>query len=344
MTPDQPTAPEPVDLPETAPGTDAAPEPTALPAPAYAAPVAAPDPAAASAAEEEPVEVTAFAEPPADEPAPEPERAPVTTDPEPASVAEPAPEPLPGVDPAEPGTADAEPVPVERAEPAAAEAVPVERAEPVAAEPAPSAAPAEVPAAPPPATDLPLADPADVPTAAEGDASPAYAGEGQGPRRRGPLVPVLTGLVVVLAALTGFLGWEAQRTAGAAPVVKTRDDAVASAREAARLVFSYDYRHLAKDFAAGKAVTTGDFSKEYDRTTAKLSDDFAPRYKAVVSADVSASSVVRESGDQVVCLVFVNQVSTSSLITTPKVTQSRLEMTMQKGKDGRWRVAKIDAL
>lgn len=296
MTPDEPTtpaydappaAPEPVDLPETAGEQPTAPTAQDLPAtelPSAAAPV------------DEPVEVTTFAEPPAEEEAPEPVA---------EAVAEEAPEPV------------VEPVFVAPGEP--------------------TAVPVAVPDVP--AADLPLADPTEA-----AEEPPAYAVEGDRPVRRGPLVPVLAGLVVVLAGLTGFLGWEAHRTAGPAPVVATRDDAVASAREAARLVFSYDYRHLQKDFAAGKAVTTGDFSKEYDRTTSKLSDDFAPRYKAVVSADVSASSVVRESGDEVVCLVFVNQVSTSTLVTTPKVTQSRLEMTMRRGDDGRWRVAKIDAL
>ena len=168
-----------------------------------------------------------------------------------------------------------------------------------------------------------------------GDAPPAV--------RRGVLVPVLAALVVVLAGLAGFLGWQAQRTAGAAPVEKSRTEALASARDAARLVFSYDYRTLAKDFAAGKAVTTGEFAKEYARTTSKLVDDVAPRYKAVVSADVSEASVVRASEDQVVCLVFVNQVSTSSLMPNRKVTQSRLEMTLTRSGD-RWLVAKIDAL
>lgn len=321
-------APEPVDLPEAGPAHDEAPAATELPE----------APAIASAS---PVEEA--------EPALEPAQGELPVDPGPEAV-EGLPPASPFEEPVE-TTAFAEPP---AWEPAAA-AVP---AAPAASEPAPAADPARSPdpapatvatppgsepdAVLPPAADLPLA------AAPEVDPSPAYAEQeaepAVAPRSRGALVPVLAGLVVVLAGLSGYLGWEAHRTSGPAPVVKTRDDAVASAREAARLVFSYDYRHLAKDFAAGKAVTTGEFSKEYDRTTAKLTDDFAPRYKAVVSADVSASSVVRASGDEVVCLVFVNQVSTSTLVTTPKVTQSRLEMTMRRGDDGRWRVAKIDAL
>lgn len=157
------------------------------------------------------------------------------------------------------------------------------------------------------------------------------------------LLPVLAVLVAVLAGLTAFLGVQAVRTDGPDPVDARRTQALASARESARLVFSYDYRRLAKDFAAGKAVTTGEFAKEYERTTTKLVEDVAPRYQAVVSADVSEASVVRASEDEVECLVFVNQSSTSSLATTPKITQSRLVMTLQR-KGDRWLVAKIDAL
>lgn len=161
--------------------------------------------------------------------------------------------------------------------------------------------------------------------------------------RNGLLVPVLAALMVVLLGLTGFLGWKVFRPAGSPAVQASGSQALTAAREAARLVFSYDYRHLDQDFTAGRAVTTGAFQQEYDRTTKKLVDDVAPRYKAVVSADVSEAGVVRATEDQVVCLVFVNQTSTSSLASTPKITQSRLEMTLQR-VEGTWLVAKIDAL
>jgi Mce-associated membrane protein len=155
-------------------------------------------------------------------------------------------------------------------------------------------------------------------------------------------VPVLAALLVVLLGLTGFLGWKAYDTAGAPSVEGSRTAALASSRDAARAVFSYDYRHLDKDFTAGKAVTTGTFAEQYATTTAKLLD-FAVKNKATVVADVSDASVVRASDDEVVCLVFLNQTSSSSAVETPRITQSRLEMTMKR-RGGSWLVASINAL
>ena len=161
-------------------------------------------------------------------------------------------------------------------------------------------------------------------------------------RPGGPLLVALVALVVVLAALAGVLGLKSISTRGGSGLEDARRDALGSARNATRLVFSYDYRHLDKDFKAGKAVTTGAFAGEYDRTTARLVDDVAVRYKAVVVADVSDAAVVRAAKDKVVVLVFVNQKSSSTLAAGTKVTLSRLEMTMVH-RDGRWLVEKIKA-
>jgi hypothetical protein len=52
--------------------------------------------------------------------------------------------------------------------------------------------------------------------------------------------------------------------------------------------------------------------------------------------------VVRATSSTVVTLVFLNQESTSTLTSSSKITQSRLEMTMVH-RHGRWLVAKIRA-
>jgi Mce-associated membrane protein len=260
-----------------------------------------------------------------------------------------------------------EPVPAPVAlEPAAEEAAPAEEAalEPAAPEPtAPEvpavepAEPAEVPAAQVPIDDSPLVA-ADEPSLeatleqglnAEADEEPPGRLVGDDadaavPAFRSPraLLTALVAVVVVLAALTAFLGVRSVSTRGGGGVEEARRDGLAAARSAARVVFSYDYRHLAKDFAAGKALTTGDFAKEYQRTTSRLVDDVAARYKAVVVADISDAAVVSASKDQVLTLVFLNQQSTSTLNAGSKITTSRLEMTMVRRGD-RWLVSKIRA-
>jgi Mce-associated membrane protein len=116
-----------------------------------------------------------------------------------------------------------------------------------------------------------------------------------------------------------------------------------ASRDAARVLFSYDYRTLAKDFAAGRALATGVFRKEYSDTTSKVVTPVATEKKAVVKADVVTAGVVRASTSTVVTIVYVNQVTTSTLAAAPKIDLSRVRMTLQS-VGGRWLVAKVEPL
>lgn len=206
------------------------------------------------------------------------------------------------------------------------------------AEPAPEPF-AEVPVQPvaEPAPQLPAesAEPAEL---AEPAAEPA-----PGPPAPPPaLVRVLAALVAVLLLLVGFLAYQASDRHGPDPLDASRAAALDAGRQAARLVLSYDYRHLAKDFAAGRAVSTGQFLKDYESTTGKLVEDVAPRYKAVLVADVSEAGVVTATRDRALLLVFVDVQSTSTLTTSVKVTPRRVKLTMQR-VHGRWLLADVDA-
>ncbi len=162
-------------------------------------------------------------------------------------------------------------------------------------------------------------------------------------RRRGLLrLPVIALLLVtlVVGVATAFV-WldvrEKQQTEAA------RRTGLEASRDAARELFSYDYRTLDKDFGAGRALTTGDFRTDYDKTTTKVVADVAKRYKAVVKANVINAGVVRASPDEVVTIVYVNQVTTSTQVTGEKVDLSRVRMTVVRS-GGRWLVTKVDAL
>jgi Mce-associated membrane protein len=254
----------------------------------------------------------------------------------------------PGVEPPadpEPVTDEAEAAPEagEPAVPGESEALAPEPAEPGTADPtvAVAAAPLVDPVAPDAVEDVPVEEqPAAATTPA--DAEAAEDGDVPSTRPAQALLAALVATVVLLAALTGFLAWMSHDTSGGGDVAKARVDALAASRGAARVVFSYDYRHLQKDFAAGKALITGQFAQEYARTTGKIVDDVAGRYKAIVAADVTDAAVVRASSDQVVTLLFLTQQSTSTLSASTKITQSRLEMTMVH-RHGRWLVSKIRA-
>jgi Mce-associated membrane protein len=116
-----------------------------------------------------------------------------------------------------------------------------------------------------------------------------------------------------------------------------------ASRDAARLLFSYDYRTLDKDFSTGRALTTGAFRSQYEKTTTKVVADVAKQYKAVVKANVVSAGVVRATPRTVVTVVYVNQVTTSTRVTGEKVDLSRVRMTMERS-GGRWLVTAVNAL
>jgi Mce-associated membrane protein len=178
---------------------------------------------------------------------------------------------------------------------------------------------------------------------------------------------VLALLLVVLLAGIGGLSWWiwALTHQNGNRFAKDGDPALRAAKAAASLVLAYDYRSLDKGFAAASQVTTDAdgpscphkvdpkdpaydpkarcFKSEYSRTHDLVVKDVATRYKVIVVADVSAGGVESVNGDLVTVLLYVNQQSTNSNAATPKITQARVEMIMQKVR-GRWLVAGVSAL
>lgn len=179
----------------------------------------------------------------------------------------------------------------------------------------------------------------------EEDAAPADGGQ---PRPRRLLTVVLGILLVAGLAAVGVLGWQYQdgRQAQSA-----RAEALAAAQKAAPAVLSYDYRHLDRDFTAARTHLTGDFRDEYGKTTKTVVGPTAEKYRGVVKATVAApasgaapaASVVSASPDEVVVLIFVNQVTRSTQVSGSRVDLNRVRMTMSRTADG-WKVSAVDAL
>lgn len=167
-------------------------------------------------------------------------------------------------------------------------------------------------------------------------------------RRRGRICAVLAVLVAVLltaAAVLGSTYADGRRADGA------RVQALAAATQAAPVVLSYDYRRLDRDFAAARGHLTGKFRDEYRRTTTTVVAPTAAKYHGVVKATVvkppgggaPAASVVSASPDKAVVLLFVNQVTTSTQVTGPRVDLNRVRMTLTR-TDAGWKVSAVDAL
>lgn len=160
-------------------------------------------------------------------------------------------------------------------------------------------------------------------------------------RRLRGLLPVLA--LALLAALLLLSGWFTWQVLQDRRTDTSRQDGLAAARDAARLLFSYDHSRLEDDFEAGLAVTTGDFREEYERTTREVVQPVAEQYDAAVEAVVVEAGVVEADPDRVVAVVFLNQTTTSTRVEGPKIDQSRVRMVL-RDVDGRWLVERVNAL
>jgi Mce-associated membrane protein len=302
-TPDEPALPGQPRLPAQA---DSAAAPATPAAPS--APQAGAEPTPEAVEDEQ---IASFAaEPPAERPA-----EPSDAVPPPAEVPAPAPEP---VQPEQTTTlADEEPV---HQEPAATAPV----ADPPVADPPVGAAP--------PVLAAPV--PTDVGTAPAADAVPARI------RRAWLPVAALGAAVALLAGGAGYLAWELRQESRAG---QAREEATSAARDAARLLFSYNHETLEQDFEKGLSVTTGEFREQYQRTTKEVVTPVAEQYDAVVVAEVIEAAVVEASAEEVIALVFLNQGTTSTRVQGQQVDQSRVRMQLVR-EDGRWLVAGVSAL
>jgi hypothetical protein len=108
----------------------------------------------------------------------------------------------------------------------------------------------------------------------------------------------------------------------------------------ARVLFTYDYRTLAQAESAGLAISAEPFLSTYRRTFETMVMPVARDKRAVVVAHVVDVGVVSRTSTSTTYLAFVNQVTTSTLATTPKTDLSRVAMTTDT--DGK--VTSVEAL
>jgi Mce-associated membrane protein len=281
---------------------------------------------------------------------------PASTEPPAAQVPGPTPaadSPEETVEPAESSTSEQAGTPDDAAAPQEA-AAPEEPVAPEAdiVEPQPPGPEEVLTAEEPPVADLPVAEPpaaepatvepvAVEPVAVEPVAVEPVAVEPAKPRTA-PRAAVLSLLVlavvvsVLLALVTVRLSNRQGANSGQAHVTSTASSAVAT-------VLSYDYRHLAADFAAAERLLTPNFRKQYDATTAKGVQPLASKYKAVSTASVSAAGIVSLSGSRAVVLVFVQQTVTNTQLSAPRLDRSRVDVSLVKSGN-RWLIDKLTPL
>lgn len=158
------------------------------------------------------------------------------------------------------------------------------------------------------------------------------------PRRGRRLAVVL--VVLLLVAAAGMLAW---RSWTAAQDERAGRQAVEAAEQALPDVLSYDYADLDDDIAQARGRLTDAFAAEYDELAAKTIRPTAEQYKAVVSAEVLASSLESADRDEASVLLFANQTTVTTELPAPRVDQSRVRMRLEHTASG-WKVAAIEPL
>jgi Mce-associated membrane protein len=150
---------------------------------------------------------------------------------------------------------------------------------------------------------------------------------------------LLAGLAVVVAILLGTAGYLVTQPSDDS-IASGTSDAQGAAERAATTILAYDYRHLDEDQKAAGALMTPAYQKKYDELFTQIAEN-APDVKAIVTADVVASGIVRSGADRVQVLVFVNRPTLRADKTEPTVFRDQVVMTMEKSGDD-WLVDNMD--
>lgn len=146
------------------------------------------------------------------------------------------------------------------------------------------------------------------------------------------------GLVVALAALAGFVSFQAQREA---TLATARQDALEAATARVPDLLGYEHSTLSEDLDRALDQTTGDFTDDYKAILKEVVEPTATKRKISTTASVRAAGVApgEHDRDRVVVLVFLTQ-TTTARNSGPTVTGSRVEVTMQQVGD-EWKIAAL---
>ncbi|WP_298510673.1 DnaJ domain-containing protein [uncultured Nocardioides sp.] len=184
------------------------------------------------------------------------------------------------------------------------------------------------------------------PTVAEVRGAPAASleasqAEAAVPTRARRPVPawLLAALAVLVALLVAAAGYLATQPSDAA-IADGTGEAQGAAEQAVTTILSYDYRHLDQDQAASGELMTPAYRKKYDALFSQIAAN-APDLKAVVTAQVVASGIVRSGEDRVQVQIFVNRPTLRKDLTEPQVYRDQVVLTMERSGD-QWLVDDMD--
>jgi len=163
---------------------------------------------------------------------------------------------------------------------------------------------------------------------------------GRFPLRLSLPVTIMVGalLVLALAAAVTFGVLLSGKTA----TDRAGQQALATAKAYAVTVTSYDYQNLDRNFADVLDGATGEFKDQYSGASQTLRQLIA-NAKATAKGSVLGAGISSASTDQVVVVVFVDQLISNAATTQPRIDRNRVEMTLAP-RDGRWLVSKLELI
>ena len=167
------------------------------------------------------------------------------------------------------------------------------------------------------------------------ESATAQPGSGGGARRM--LLAALTAAAIVLAGLVGVGVYDKVERDGAEAA---RTEALQAAEEQAVAMLAYDHATVDEQVAAASDGLTGDFRDEYTNLMKNVIAPGAKEKAITVLVSVQASSVVSAEADRAVTLLFLNQITTSSVNPEAVSSGSRVRVELEK-HDGRWLVSRL---
>ncbi len=163
-------------------------------------------------------------------------------------------------------------------------------------------------------------------------------------RRKLPRPSLRTAIVtLVVAVLSAGVIVSQWQLSDQRDLASARDSATAAARAYAVNVASYDYRHLARDFAVVEQESTPAFRRTFIQSSASLAKVLG-QYKATAKGSVVASGVTSATTSRAVVVLFVNQTVTNTAQTggsTPD--NSRIQMTLVR-PGSKWLISDLKLL
>lgn len=154
------------------------------------------------------------------------------------------------------------------------------------------------------------------------------------------LLAAWTVLLVLLGVLAAALGWQVHATNQDADAGET---ALKAAEKYTVELLSYKPSSVERQLSDASQHLTGQFREDFTKLATTVVVPAAKRDAITTQTEIMAKSVVSASEDRVVTLLFVNQTTSSKAATQPKLTGSRLRVTLVR-VDGDWLISDLTPL